>query len=44
LLERYYYFLEDKPADPSGIIVFDELEKSQSHILIGQIENYFKKI
>jgi len=43
LLERYYYFLEDKPADPSGIIVFDELEKSQSHILIGQIENYFKK-
>lgn len=43
LFERYYYFLEDKPEDPSGIIVFDELEKTKSHLLISQIENYFKK-
>jgi hypothetical protein len=43
LFERYFYYLDDKPEEPSGIIVFDELEKSKSHILIGQIENYFKK-
>lgn len=43
LFERFYYFLEDKIADQMGIVVFDELEKSQSHILIGQMENYFKK-
>lgn len=27
----------------SGIIVFDELEKSRSHLLISQMENYFLK-
>ena len=43
LFERYFYFLEDKPAEPSGIIVFDETEKTQSQRLIQQIENYFKK-
>lgn len=43
LFERYFYYLDDKPEEPSGIIVFDELEKSKSHILIGQIENYFKR-
>jgi hypothetical protein len=43
LLERYFYFLEDKPEEPSGIIVFDETEKTQSQRLIQQIENYFKK-
>jgi hypothetical protein len=43
LFERYYYFLEDKPEEPSGIIVFDETEKTQSQRLISQIENYFKK-
>jgi hypothetical protein len=41
--ERIYYYLEDKKTDEQGIIVFDELEKSQSHILISQLENYFKK-
>ena len=41
--ERIYYYLEDKRTHDQGIIVFDELEKSQSHILINQIENYFKK-
>jgi hypothetical protein len=41
LLERFYYFLEEKSA--SGILVFDELDKTQSHILVGRIENYFKK-
>ena len=43
LFERYFYFLEDKPEEPSGIIVFDETEKTQSQKLIQQIENYFKK-
>lgn len=43
LFERYFYFLEDKPDQPSGMIVFDEIEKTQSQRLITQIENYFKK-
>ncbi len=42
LFERFYYFLEDKEAMPSGIIVFDELEKSQSHLLLSQMDRYFK--
>jgi len=41
--ERIYYYLEDKKVDEQGIIVFDELEKSQSHVLVSQLENYFKK-
>ncbi|MEO8147764.1 MAG: DUF3800 domain-containing protein [Bacteroidia bacterium] len=41
--ERMYYYLEDKKNDDQGIIVFDELEKSKSHILVSQLENYFKK-
>ncbi|HVC53371.1 MAG TPA: DUF3800 domain-containing protein [Stellaceae bacterium] len=47
LFQRFFYFLEDKSADigmpQRGIIVFDELEKSQSHILIDQAHRYFKK-
>jgi hypothetical protein len=42
LFERFYYFLEDKEAAPSGVIVFDELEKSQSHLLLSQMDRYFK--
>ncbi len=42
LFERFFYFLDDEDAHPSGNIVFDELEKSQSHILIGQMDRYFK--
>jgi len=42
LFERFYYFLEDQRSPEQGIIVFDELEKSQSHILIGQAHSYFK--
>ncbi|GHT07661.1 hypothetical protein FACS1894139_16300 [Planctomycetales bacterium] len=41
LFERYFYFLEDKKA--MGAIVFDELEKSRCHILIGEMECYFLK-
>ena len=43
LFERFYYYLEDKGKDEQGIVVFDELEKSQSHILVSELENYFKK-
>ncbi|TND08480.1 MAG: Uncharacterized protein FD123_2276 [Bacteroidetes bacterium] len=41
--ERMYYYLEDKRNEDQGIIVFDEIEKSQSHVLISQLENYFKR-
>jgi hypothetical protein len=34
--------LEDCAKDQQGILVFDELEKSQSHILIDQAHRYFK--
>ena len=41
LFERFFYFLEDIAADEQGIVVFDELEKSQSHLLIDQMHRYF---
>jgi hypothetical protein len=43
LFERFYYFLEDVSPDAQGIIVFDERERSESHILIDQLDNYFKR-
>ena len=42
LFERLYYFLEDVNPAATGIVVFDELEKSRSHILVAQMERYFK--
>ncbi len=42
LFERFAHMLNQE-GKQSGIIVFDELEKSQSHILINQMENYFLK-
>jgi hypothetical protein len=41
LLERYFYFLESLSPRERGLIVFDELEKSQSHILVQQMAQYF---
>ena len=41
LFERFFYFLEDTAPEEQGIVVFDELEKSQSHLLIGQMQRYF---
>ena len=41
LFERFFYFLEDNAADEQGIVVFDELEKSKSHLLIDQMHRYF---
>lgn len=40
LFERYYYFLHDK-NDAIGLIVFDELDKSQSHLLTEKMNRYF---
>lgn len=42
LFERFYYFLEDKKTEPRGIVVFDELEKTASHLLLSQMDKYFK--
>ena len=41
LFERYYYHVRDHGPDEHGVIVFDELEKSQCHILIDQMRRYF---
>ena len=42
LFQRFFYFLEDQDPPEMGIIVFDELEKSRSHILIDQTHRYFR--
>lgn len=43
LFERFFYFLEDRGPTVQGVVVFDELEKTASKILIGQMEEYFLK-
>ncbi len=43
LFERFFYFLEDSKLPEFGIIVFDELEKAKSHLLIEQTHRYFKE-
>ena len=43
LFERFFYFLEDNAADEQGVVVFDELEKSKSHLLIDQMHRYFEE-
>lgn len=42
LFERFFYYLEDVAPSEQGIIVFDELDKAQSHILIDQCHKYFR--
>jgi hypothetical protein len=48
LFERFFYFLEDESSNSGyaqqGILVFDELEKSKSHILIDQVTAILKKL
>jgi hypothetical protein len=41
LFERFYYFLEEQYPYHQGIIIFDELDKSQSHLLVDQMCQYF---
>ena len=42
LFERFYYYLEDMRNSSIGCVIFDELEKSKSHILVNQMEKYFQ--
>lgn len=42
LFERFYYFVDSKSKEHAGIIVFDELDKSASHILLGQMQAYYR--
>jgi len=41
LFERFFYFLNSKAGDPMGYLVFDERDKSESHILLNQVAQYF---
>ncbi|HVF60288.1 MAG TPA: DUF3800 domain-containing protein [Thermoanaerobaculia bacterium] len=43
LFERYFYFLEDRGADTQGLVIFDELEKAASHVLLDQMARYFRE-
>lgn len=41
LFQRFYYYLEPKGENTMGVVVFDELERSQAHILVNQMARYF---
>lgn len=41
LFERFYNYLTTLPTKEMGLVVFDELEKAQSRILLNQLEKYF---
>ena len=41
LFERYFYFLETLSPRERGLIVFDELDKARSHVLLNQMAAYF---
>ena len=41
LFERFFYFLNGRPQSPMGYLVFDELDKSASHVLLQQVSAYF---
>lgn len=41
LFERFYYFVRDQGEDARGLVVFDELERTQSHLLVSQMNAYF---
>lgn len=41
LFERFHAFLNSQDGDPMGYLVFDELDKSASHVLLGQVASYF---
>ena len=43
LFERFFYFLNGLDDTPMGYLVFDELDRSACHLLLGQVSNYFVK-
>jgi hypothetical protein len=42
LFERFFYYVDAQQAHERGIVVFDELERSQAHVLVGQMASYFR--
>jgi hypothetical protein len=42
LFQRFYYYLQDMSSTDKGIVVFDELEKTRSHVLLAQMNYYFQ--
>lgn len=43
LFQRFFYFLEDSSASELGLVIFDELERSQCHLLVSQMAKYFQE-
>jgi hypothetical protein len=43
LFERFFYFLEEQYKPATGIVVYDETTRSRPHLMVHQMENYFKK-
>jgi len=43
LFERFFYFLSEQPSFHQGLVIFDELERSKSHLLVDQMSEYFQK-
>lgn len=43
LFERYFDFLGEQAGQPQGLVIFDELERSRSHVLIEQMDEYFER-
>lgn len=41
LFERFFYFLDAGGPETLGLVVFDESERSQSHLLLTQMDRYF---
>ncbi len=42
LFQRFFYFLEQQPVHERGVLVMDELERFQAHVLIDQMAKYFR--
>lgn len=43
LFERFFNFLNNQKTPHMGYLIFDEIEKSASQILLNQVGNYFLK-
>lgn len=43
LFQRFFYLLEDTSPSEPGLVIFDELERSQCHILVDQMSLYFRE-
>ena len=41
LFERFFYFVDAQLEHERGLVIFDELERSQAHVLSGQMSAYF---